>query len=61
MTTSDIVFLARRTLSDRAARLILFARAFESRHRDLLDALAAGAVTLLAIAGWCAAFALFTD
>jgi len=40
---------------------MLFARAFESRHRNLLDALTAGLVTLLAIAGWCAAFALFAD
>ena len=41
--------------------LIRRARAFESRHRDLFDALTAGAVTLLAIAGWYAAFALFAD
>ena len=48
-------------MSLRTGRLMFFARAFESRHRDLLDALTAGAVTLLAIAGWCAAFALFAD
>ena len=48
-------------MSLRTGRLMLFARAFESRHRNLLDALTAGLVTLLAIAGWCAAFALFAD
>lgn len=44
-----------------AARLILRARAFESRHRDLVDALTAALVTLLAIAGWYCAFALFNE
>ena len=48
-------------MSLRIGRLMLFARAFEARHHSLLDALTAGAVTLLAIAGWCAAFALFAD
>ena len=33
--------------------------AFESRHRRLVDDLTAALVTLLAVAAWYAAFALF--
>ena len=57
MTTSAIVYRARRTLSDAATR----ARAFEWRHRTLFDSIAAAIVGLLAIAGWYMAFALFND
>lgn len=32
---------------------------FEARHRRLVDDLTAALVTLLAVAGWYAAFALF--
>lgn len=42
-----------------AARIFARARAFELRHRALLDAIAAAIVGLLAIAGWYTAFALF--
>lgn len=56
---SDVAGRARRTLFNTAARGLLRARAFEARHRELVDALLAAFVTILAMFGWGAAFALF--
>jgi len=43
------------------SRLMLRWTAFEFRHRRLVDDLTAALVTLLSIAAWCAAFALFNE
>jgi len=59
MTTSNIALRAQRTMFDAFRRIVGLARAFESRHRRLVDDLTAALVTILAVAAWYAAFALF--
>jgi hypothetical protein len=57
----DIARRPRHTLSDMAVRLVWATRAFESRHRRLVDDLTAALVGLIAISVWSLAFALFAE